>query len=55
MIKEFDPENQFYHKLINGKNNLDITERTNLTTIGDNFENKIKNSRDDEYDIIKLI
>ena len=53
LIKEFDPENQFYHKLINGKNNLDITEGTNLTTIGDNFENKIKNSRDDEYDIIK--
>ena len=53
LIKEFDPENQFYHKLINGKNNLDITERTNLTTIGDNFENKIKNSTDDEYDIIK--
>ena len=21
LIKEFDPENQFYHKLINGKNN----------------------------------
>ena len=53
LIKEFDPENQFYHKLINGKNNLDITEGTNLTTIGDKFEKKIKNSRDDEYDIIE--
>ena len=41
-IKEFDPENQFYPKLINGKNNLDNTDGTNLTTIGDNSKNKIK-------------